>query len=135
MPFLSVHNFISVYGELERTSSNKGTKSEANQLTQIMESVAEMIAEEINRLFCCISRMNSNGCIQAWVDINCLTYALHPYLNQPAKDFLGEASKPLLDLERPGDREVVTGCEKNFRSTMAFHLNAFERSKDLYLKS
>ena len=132
---VSVHKFISVYGELERTSSNKGTKSEETQLTQIMESVAEVIAEEINRLFCCISRMNSNGCIQAWVDINCLTYALHPYLNRIAKEYLSEASKPLLDLERPGDREIVTECEKTFRSTMAFHLNAFERSKDLYLRS
>jgi len=130
-----VHNFIAVYGELERTSSNKGTKSEETQLTQIMESVAEVIAEEINRLFCCISRMNSNGCIQAWVDINCLTYALHPYLNKTAKEYLSEASKPLLDLERPGDREIVNACEKAFRSTMAFHLNAFERSKDLYLRS
>ena len=100
-----------------------------------MESVAEVIAEEINRLFCCISRMNSNGCIQAWVDINCLSYSLHPYLNKSSKDYLGEASKPLLDLERPGDRDVVNSCEKTFRTTMAFHLNAFERSKDLYLKS
>ena len=43
---IPVHNFIAVYGELERTSSNKGTKTEATQLTQIMESVAEVIAED-----------------------------------------------------------------------------------------
>ena len=73
--------------------------------------------------------MNSNGCIQAWVDINCLTYALQPYLNKAAQDYLSEASKPLLDLERPGDRDVVHVCEKTFKATMAFHLNTFDRSK------
>ena len=37
---------------------------------------------------------------------------------------LEEASKPLLDLERPGDRETVKACEEQFNATMAFHLSA-----------
>ena len=89
-----------------------------------MTSVAEAVAEEIDRLFSCIHRMNSNGCIQAWVDINCLSLALRPFLNDKAKKHLEEASKPLLELERPGDRETVKVCEDHFKQTMAFHLNA-----------
>jgi len=33
--------------------------------------------------------------------------ALHPYLNKVSKDYLDEAAKPLLDLERPGDKVSV----------------------------
>merc|ERR1712142_78083 len=94
------------------------------QLEKIMTSVAEAGAEGIDRLFSCISRMNSNGCIQAWVDINCLTLALRPFLNDKARKHLEEASKPLLDLERPGDRDTVKLCEDAFKDTMTFHLNA-----------
>ena len=62
--------------------------------------------------------------LQAWVDINCLSIALRPFLNEKAVGLLEEASRPLLDLERPGDRETVTACENEFKDTMAFHLSA-----------
>ena len=109
-----------VYGELERTSPRRGS----DQVMKIMSAVAEAVAEEIDRLFSCINRMNSNGCIQAWVDINCLSIALGRFLNPKAVKLLEEASKPLLDLERPGDRETVKACEEQFNATMAFHLSA-----------
>ena len=63
---------------------------------------------------------------QAWVDINCLKLALHPYLNQASRDYLDEAAKPLLDLERPGDKEMVTSCEDQFKARMKFHLTTFQ---------
>ena len=34
-----------------------------------MVRLVEAVCEEVNRLYCCIQRMNSNGCVQAWVDI------------------------------------------------------------------
>ena len=120
MPTGIVHDVTAVYGELERTSP----RSDRTQVHKIMSAVAEAVAEEIDRLFSCINRMNSNGCIQAWVDINCLSIALGPFLNPKAVGLLEEASRPLLDLERPGDRETVTACEDQFNATMAFHLGA-----------
>jgi len=48
-----------------------------------------------------------------------------PYLNNVAKDYLDEAAKPLLDLERPGDLEVVKSCEYQFQNRMKFHLDTF----------
>ena len=60
----------------------------------------------------------------AWVDINCLKLALNPYLNQASRD---EAAKPLLDFERPGDKEVVTNCKDQFK--MNFHLTTFQNKE------
>jgi len=120
-----VHDVTAVYGELERTSPKLAASQQSDEQRQkIMDSVAEAVAEEIDRLFSCINRMNSNGCIQAWVDINCLRIALRPFLNSKAVKLLEEASKPLLDLERPGDRETVRACEDQFNETMKFHLSA-----------
>ncbi len=73
--------------------------------------------------------MNSNGCIQAWVDIHCLQTSLKPFLNQAAVDFLGDAAKPLYDLERPGDSESVKACVAEFDKRMKFHLVALEVAK------
>ena len=36
---------------------------------RVMVRLVEAVCEEVNRLYCCIQRMNSNGCVQAWVDI------------------------------------------------------------------
>ena len=62
--------------------------------------------------------------LQAWVDINCLRTALRPFLSKVSRDFLDEASKPLLDLERPGDSQVVKTCEAEFEERMKFYLYA-----------
>jgi hypothetical protein len=49
---------------------------------------------------------------------------MRPFLSKPSRDYLDEASKPLLDLERPGDSDVVKGCEAEFQQRMKFHLHA-----------
>ena len=41
------------------------------------------------RLYCCIQRMNSNGCVQAWVDIKCIEASLKPYMNTTSAGFIG----------------------------------------------
>ena len=123
-----VHDVTAVYGELERTSPKLSAGEQSDDRQKIMVSVAEAVAEEIDRLFSCIKRMNSNGCIQAWVDMNCLRLALKHFLNSKAISLLEEASKPLLDLERPGDRETVKACEEQFNETMKFHLSALTAS-------
>ena len=38
-------------------------------MSRVMVRLVEAVCEEVNRLYCCIQRMNSNGCVQAWVDI------------------------------------------------------------------
>jgi hypothetical protein len=56
---------------------------------------------------------------QAWVDINCLRLALGPYLNKVSKEYLDEAAKPLLDLERPGIdhfNKYLTYLQKKLKS-------------------
>ncbi len=116
-----IHNVIAVHAEVERVCPK-----DSMQVPQAMNRIVEAVTEEVNRLYCCINRMNSNGCIQAWVDINCLRTALRPYLSKLSREYLDEASKPLLDLERPGDSEVVKTCEAEFVRRMQFHLFALD---------
>ena len=40
----------------------------------MMVRLVEAVCEEVNRLYCCIQRMNSNGCVQAWVDIKWVAF-------------------------------------------------------------
>ena len=54
-----IHNVISVHAEVDRVSPKN-----SDHVTQAMIRIVEAVTEEVNRLFCCISRMNSNGCIQ-----------------------------------------------------------------------
>ena len=49
---------------------------------------------------------------------------MRPFLSKVSRDFLDEAAKPLLDLERPGDSQVVKSCESEFENRMKFHLYA-----------
>lgn len=114
-----IFNVISVHAEVDRVSPKNST-----HVQQAMVRIVEAITEEVNRLFCVISRMNSNGCIQAWIDINCLRSALRPYLSKASRDYLDEASKPLLDLERPGDSEIIKACEAEFQQRMKYHMYA-----------
>ncbi len=119
-----LHNVISVHCEVDRVSATtkKGSTEESSSTTAVLKRVVASVAEEVNRLFCCISRMNSNGCIQAWVDIHCLQTALKHYLTEAADNFLSDAAKPLYDLERPGDREIIQTCIAEFNKRMKFHL-------------
>lgn len=119
-----IHRVISVHSEVDRVSALSNPKH--NYVQPILLRVVEAVCEEVNRLFCCISRMNSNGCIQAWVDIHCLQTSLKPFLNKTASDFLGDAAKPLYDLERPGDSDSVKACVAEFNKRMKFHLVALE---------
>lgn len=125
-----LHNVISVHSEVDKVSScintNDNIDVNHNYVHLVLQRVSESVAEEVNRLFCCISRMNSNGCIQAWVDIHCLQSALKPFLTKAADDFLSDAAKPLYDLERPGDKEVVKSCVLQFNNRMKFHLSVFK---------
>ena len=107
--------------------------SQYNYVRPVLERVVAAVAEEVNRLFCCISRMNSNGCIQAWVDIHCLQTALAPFLTESAGTFLTDAAKPLYDLERPGDKEVIGTCIEEFNKRMKFHLVSL-KAKPVALK-
>lgn len=117
-----IHNVILVHSEVERISSISNPRH--NYIPGILERVVETVAEEVNRLFCCIKRMNSNGCIQAWVDIQCLQESLKKYLNKAAGDFLADSAKPLKDLERPGDREIIDQCIEVFKDRMRLSLAA-----------
>ena len=54
-----IHNVISVHAEVDRVSPKN-----SDHVVQAMVRIVEAVTEEVNRLFCCINRMNSNGCIQ-----------------------------------------------------------------------
>ena len=62
----------------------------SNLLFRVMMRLVEAICEEVNRLYCCIQRMNSNGCVQAWVDIKCIEASLKPYINKTSAGFIGK---------------------------------------------
>ena len=94
-------------------------------------------------MYCCIQRMNSNGCVQAWVDIKCIEASLKPYMNKTSEGFIGkfscripghglnylfpaEARKPLLVLEKDKDIELVESCLSQFCSNMKRHILCLE---------
>ena len=54
-----IFNVISVHAEVDQVSPRNSA-----HVQQAMVRIVEAITEEVNRLFCVISRMNSNGCIQ-----------------------------------------------------------------------
>ena len=56
-----IHNTVCVHAEVSRIGDEF--------VERVMFSLVEAICQEVNRLYCCIQRMNSNGCVQAWVDI------------------------------------------------------------------
>ena len=69
-----IHNVISVHAEVERVSPRN-----SNQVKDAMLRIVQAVTEEVNRLLVCISRMNSNGCIQVrihsiFLDHRCSSY-------------------------------------------------------------
>ena len=56
-----LHNAVCVHAEVARVGQEF--------VERVMVRLVEAVCEEVNRLYCCIQRMNSNGCVQAWVDI------------------------------------------------------------------
>ena len=69
-----IHNVISVHAEVERVSPRN-----SNQVKDAMLRIVQAVTEEVNRLLACISRMNSNGCIQVrihsmFLDHKCSSY-------------------------------------------------------------
>ena len=51
--------------------------------------------------------MNSNGCVQAWIDIRCVEASLKPYMNDSSANYMAEAVRPLLELEKEKDVLLV----------------------------
>merc|ERR1712037_968200 len=70
--------------------------------------------------------LHSAGCVHAWVDIRCIEACLKPFLVESSTALLGEAQKPLLVLEKPGDIELVDSCLTNFQRDMRRHIQCFE---------
>jgi len=113
-----VHNCVCVHAEVGRIGQEF--------VSRVMVRLVEAICEEVNRLYCCIQRMNSNGCVQAWVDIKCIEAGLKPYMNETSAGFISEAVKPLLVLEKDKDVELVDHCLEQFCSNMKRHLQCLE---------
>lgn len=97
-------------------------------LQRIMEKLVEAVTEELNRLYCCIQRMNSNGCLQAWIDIRCIELSLKPYLGPSSETFIREAVKPLVPVEREKDASLLKECVHQFATTMRRHIRCLHIS-------
>jgi len=113
-----LHNAVCVHAEVSRIGDEF--------VQRVMVKLVEAVCEEVNRLYCCIQRMNSNGCVQAWVDIKCIELSLKPYMNPVSEGYVGEARKPLLVLEKDKDMELVENCIQQFSTTMRRHIQCFE---------
>ena len=94
-----LHNAVCVHAEVSRMGKEF--------VVRVMDKLVEAVCEELNRLFCCIQRMNSNGCVQAWIDIRCIELSLKPYMGKTSQTFLREAVRPLLELEKEKDISLV----------------------------
>jgi len=115
-----LHSSVCVHAEVSRLGDEF--------VKRVMYKLVEAIAEEVNRLYCSIQRMNSNGCIQAWVDIKCIYACLKPYMSKASDSYLKEARKPLLELDKEKDVELVEECVKNFSSSMRRHIQCFQKN-------
>lgn len=113
-----LHSAVCVHAEVSRIGEDF--------VARVMVKLVEAVCEEVNRLYCCIQRMNSAGCVQAWVDIRCLAAALKPFLAPSSSAFLAEAQKPLLVLEKEADLELVARCLATFQRDMRRHMQCFE---------
>lgn len=113
-----LHSAVCVHAEVSRIGEEF--------VTRVMIKLVEAVCEEVNRLYCCIQRMNSNGCVQAWVDIKCISVCLKPFLTPTSSGYLREAQKPLLVLEKASDQELVTRCTTAFTRDMRRHIQCFE---------
>jgi len=113
-----LHSAVCVHAEVSRIGEEF--------VTRVMIKLVEAVCEEVNRLYCCIQRMNSNGCVQAWVDIKCISVCLKPFLTPTSTGYLREAQKPLLVLEKASDQELVTRCTTAFTRDMRRHIQCFE---------
>jgi len=113
-----LHSAVCVHAEVSRIGEEF--------VTRVMIKLVEAVCEEVNRLYCCIQRMNSNGCVQAWVDIKCISVCLKPFLTSTSSGYLREAQKPLLVLEKASDQELVTRCTTAFTRDMRRHIQCFE---------
>ena len=83
-----LHNVVCVHAEVCRIGEEF--------VWRVMVRLVEAICEEVNRLYCCIQRMNSNGCVQAWVDIKCIEASLKPYINKTSAGFIGKEDKEII---------------------------------------
>jgi len=113
-----LHNAVCVHAEVSRIGEEF--------VVRVMSKLVEAVCEEVNRLYCCIQRMNSNGCVQAWVDIKCIQASLKPYMTAASLGFVAEAQKPLLVLEKEKDLELVERCAAQFCKEMRRHIQCFE---------
>ena len=82
-----LHNVVCVHAEVSRIGEEF--------VWRVMVRLVEAICEEVNRLYCCIQRMNSNGCVQAWVDIKCIEASLKPYINKTSAGFIGKEDQEI----------------------------------------
>jgi len=87
-------NIISVHAEITRLLPR-----DSPEIKTVTLKLVEAITEEINRIFTCISQMNSNGCVQALIDLNLVRTSLQPFLSTASKQFLKEATNSILDLQ------------------------------------
>jgi len=113
-----LHNVVCVHAEVSRMGKEF--------VVRVMDKLVEAICEELNRLYCCIQRMNSNGCVQAWIDIKCLELCLKPYMGPTSHAFMGEAVRPLLELEKEKDIILVQDCLEDFSSSMRRHIQCLQ---------
>jgi len=115
-----LHSSVCVHAEVSRLGEEF--------VSRVMQRLVEAICEEVNRLYCSISRMNSNGCIQAWVDIRCISVCLKPYMTVDSENYVKEARKPLLELDKEKDVELVEQCVEAFSTSMRRHIQCFENN-------
>jgi len=115
-----LHSSVCVHAEVSRLGEEF--------VSRVMQRLVEAVCEEVNRLYCSISRMNSNGCIQAWVDIRCISVCLKPYMTVDSDNYVKEARKPLLELDKEKDVELVDQCVEAFTTSMRRHIQCFENN-------
>ncbi|GAB1601968.1 exocyst complex component 2-like isoform X1 [Argonauta hians] len=90
---------------------------------RVMRKVVEAVAEELSRLMLCSSGFNSNGALQARLELIALQDAVAAYRTDPTIKHFQEALSILAPIG--SNKKTEESLLTNFKSTMWFHLMCF----------
>lgn len=95
-------------------------------LRSILEPIVQMVAEELNRLMSCVEqKFNTNGAMQAALDIMLVRDALRLYSNTAARGFFTEALEVLPNVLKDTEEQQLAELLKKTKQSMRLQLMCF----------
>lgn len=111
-----LYNITGVYAEVHRLVPKL--------LHRIISEMVVLVAEELSRLMSCVTRYNTNGKLQARIDINGLQQVLDSFITENAKCYFNEASEAVPPLTEE-ENSIVEDVVNNSLRKMYLQISCF----------